>query len=73
MSDSLQPLDHTLPDNIDKSISDFKKKIIFDKAKDLFTGLSQIVKKQPDLLFMLHQSCEAQIKNTLELPERKFL
>ncbi|EKD24546.1 MAG: hypothetical protein ACD_80C00211G0007 [uncultured bacterium (gcode 4)] len=73
MNDSLQPIDHTLPDNIDKAISNFRKKIISSKRKELFKALSQLGRTKPSLLLDLHKTCEAQVKDTLGLWERKIL
>jgi len=67
MNDSLQPIDHTLPDNIDKAISNFRKKIISSKRKELFKALSQLGRTKPSLLLDLHKTCEAQVKDTLGL------
>jgi hypothetical protein len=76
MSDSLQNIDHTFPENIDASIDNFKKQIVSKKQQSLLKTLSksiQIRTHKNNLAFDLYQNIEEQVKKTLDLPDKKFL
>jgi hypothetical protein len=65
---SLQKTDHNFPEDIDKSIDDFRKKTIPSTREVLAKELSQSgLKIQKRLLYGFHQTTVKQVKDALEL------